>query len=482
MEKQLHFFVSLILLSISLSLCAQSEQKPITIGFETSLQSDVLREERPLLIYLPKDYDTSEKAYPVIYLLDGRGHFHHTTGSVQFLARNGRMPECIVVAIPNTSDRTRDLTPPEKGPEFQFETAGGADDMLKFISEELMPFINKAYRTTSYDLLIGHSFGGLFAIHALINHPGTFDAYLAISPSLWWNDLELVDQAEAFFDQTPSYQAKLYMTLGSEDGEMLAGNQNLEKLLQEKAPEDFFWEFHRMEEETHGSVPHRSTYNGLETLFQDYQLKDAFALYQKGGLDVIKAHFDRVRKMYGAEGKNLPQDVLNDLGYQLLNDGRIEEAIKVFQYNIDLYPGSSNAYDSLAEAFKDKGDEKKAIEYYQKSLDLFPGNVNAIERLSEMGVEYEAKVFKVTEEELKQYVGKYETQGMGVLTILLEDGFLYGQPAGSTKEKLIPKAKHQFHLELFDIKVTFHEGTEKKIEGITVLSNGDQEVKGKKME
>ena len=219
------------------------------------------------------------------------GHFHHTTGTMQFLARTGRMPEMIIVGIPNTTDRTRDLTPPETSEENRFPTSGGADDMLKFMRTELIPHIDKNYRTTSYKLLIGHSFGGLFAIHALVHHSEIFDAYLSISPSLWWDGQLLVDQAETFLTENPDYQAKLYMTMGNEGGDMLGGAWKLAAVLEEKAPDGLDWEFHLMEKEDHGSVPHRSTYNGLEAIFDDWRIKDIYALYQDGGMEAIQAHY-----------------------------------------------------------------------------------------------------------------------------------------------------------------------------------------------
>ncbi len=133
----------------------------IQLGIQTTLQSEIMGEARPLLIYTPDGYEQSSATYPVIYLLDGDGHLLHTAGATQFLARNGKMPEVIIVGLPNT-DRTRDLTPALSTPDERFPTAGGADTFLSFIADELVPFIDENYRTAPYRILIGHSFGGLF--------------------------------------------------------------------------------------------------------------------------------------------------------------------------------------------------------------------------------------------------------------------------------------------------------------------------------
>ncbi|MEO0339375.1 MAG: alpha/beta hydrolase-fold protein [Bacteroidota bacterium] len=342
----------LLVFSIVYTHTFGQEQKPFTIGFETSIESKKLGETRPLLIHLPDSYEESDKSYPVIYLMDGKGHFLHTTGTMQFLSRNQRMPEMIIVGIPNTGNRTRDLTPLEVGDQKRFPTAGGADNMLTFIGDELMPYINKTYRTSDFSTLIGHSFGGLFAIHALVNHPGLFDAYLAISPSLWWNDQELVGQAEEHFTKNPDQEARLYMTMGNEGGDMLGGAWKLSAILKETNPDGISWNFKLMEEETHGSVPHRSTYDGLEMLFKDWQLSDLYDVYKSGGFTGVEKAFKKRREIYGSGAEYASENQINQLGYQLLNNKEYAVAITVFKENVKNHPESANTYDSLAEALQ----------------------------------------------------------------------------------------------------------------------------------
>ena len=97
----------------------------------------------------------------------------------------------MVVSIPNTTDRGRNLTPAIKlnlEAQKEMPTAGGADKMLSFIKEELIPHIDTAFNTSPFRILTEHSFGGLFAVHTLINEPELFDAYISISPSIWWDN------------------------------------------------------------------------------------------------------------------------------------------------------------------------------------------------------------------------------------------------------------------------------------------------------
>lgn len=182
---------------------AQSQGGPVVIGQTVSLQSDTLKESRSLLISKPAGYHDGTDRYPVLYLLDGETHFRYTAAIVDFLASNDRIPKMLVVAVASggSRKRTRDLTPPSTAEiDNRFAPGnGGADAFLCFLSEELIPYVDRSYRTRPYRLLAGHSFGGLFGIYALITRPKLFNGYIAADPSLYWNNQGVVAQAESFF-------------------------------------------------------------------------------------------------------------------------------------------------------------------------------------------------------------------------------------------------------------------------------------------
>jgi enterochelin esterase-like enzyme len=130
----------------------------VTIGITRHIQSKVLGEDRPYLVYEPSG--VRDEPLPVIVLLDGDAHFHHTTGVVRFLVDQGRMPPALVVAVPNTTDRTRDLTPAilsDTAMRTATPTAGGADHMLRFLGDELLPEVARSYGKTPFRVLVGHS-------------------------------------------------------------------------------------------------------------------------------------------------------------------------------------------------------------------------------------------------------------------------------------------------------------------------------------
>lgn len=415
-------------LFLSTIIGAQSDGKDIVIGQSFSLNSEVLNEERPYQIYLPDDYDKNGAPVSVLYLLDGDGHFHHTTGIVSFLKRQGRIPNFMVVSIPNTNDRTRDLTPTIKldmEAKKNFATAGGADNMLSFIKNELIPHIDKTYNTSPYKILTGHSFGGIFAVHTFIKEPELFDAYISISPSMWWDNQNLVAEAESFLAEKPELENFFYMTMGNEGGNMLGGAMKLAALFEETEIPGFNWDFKLMEEETHGSIPHRSTYYGLEAIFKGWFSADLQKLYTEGGMDGVKSHYSKVSKKLGYEMAPTEAEI-NNLGYRLMGSGAKEKALELFLENIKLHPNSFNVYDSAAEAYMETKQNKLAIKNYKKSLSLNPGNTNGIVMLKKLGIDFDLKdlAVELTEKEQNEYVGNYDVDAGGVLNIQIEDGKL----------------------------------------------------------
>src|SRR5687767_722006 len=176
----------LLLNLLLLCLTAASAAQPVVIGQSHRLRSAVLNEERTYRVQLPDSYAwAKDRRYPVLYVLDGKTHFPHTSGSVGYLAAQGEIPEMIVVAIDSTV-RIRDFT------QSDWSTAwvggGGAANFKRFLSSELIPHIERAYRASGFRVLAGHSAGGQFVLYCLTSEPSLFQAYFAFSPSLDWDD------------------------------------------------------------------------------------------------------------------------------------------------------------------------------------------------------------------------------------------------------------------------------------------------------
>jgi len=368
------------------------------------LKSAVLGEERTILVRTPAGYETNKLSYPVLYMTDGDAHMGHTASTIEFLTGNGRLPDLIVVGVTNT-DRTRDLTPVKStnknaAGELQAPTSGGADNFLKFFETELIPDIEREYRVQPYRILAGHSLGGLFAIHAMITKPGLFNSYIAVSPSLQWENGEALKRAENFLKNQKEMKVTLFVSLGNEPGAIGESFDSFKALLSKTNIKGFEWQAERMADEDHGSVVLRSHYFGLRKVYDGWQApRDPKSGAVLGGLKGADAHYKKLSEKFGYTIP-VPEQLINQMGYQYLFDGKPEEAIAVFKANVERYPNSANVYDSLAEAYERGGRIDLAEPLYDKARVL--GQQNNDPNAAAYKTNYERAHAKVKETTKKQ--------------------------------------------------------------------------------
>ena len=357
-----------VLLMISAAAIAQPATGTVK---RLTLKSAVLGEDRVVLVRTPAGYETNKVSYPVLYMTDGDAHMGHTASTIEFLTQNGRISDLIVVGVTNT-DRTRDLTPVKstnKNPagELQSPTSGGANNFLKFFETELIPQIEKQYRVQPYRILAGHSLGGLFAVHSMISKPGLFNSYVAVSPSLQWENGEALKRAEVFLKNQKELKATLFVSLGNEPGPIGESFDSFRELLSKTNIQGLEWQAERMADEDHGSVVLRSHYFGLRKVYDGWQgARDPKSGAVIGGLKGAEAHYKKLSERFGYSIP-VPENLINQVGYQFLFDGKAEEAISAFKANVERYPMSANVYDSLAEAYERGGRIDLAEPLYDKA-------------------------------------------------------------------------------------------------------------------
>jgi predicted alpha/beta superfamily hydrolase len=259
------------------------EVEKVQIGTKFKMHSKFLNEERMYTVGLPKSYHTSLKDYPILVILDGDEHFLGVSGIVDQMNQGrsqGHIPELIIIAISNT-DRTRDFTPTNsitfldgsQKPQYQ-QTSGGSAAFLKFLEKELLVAVEKKYRTNSYKTLIGHSYGGLLAGLSYLSKESTFDSYLAIDPSFWWDNQIIIKKMDAV--KTEVLKAKkMYISSAY-------SHKTWDKFVLNRKPQDLFFaklqdrsltspnlKIQYFEEEDHWTVPAISLYHGLKFIYQD---------------------------------------------------------------------------------------------------------------------------------------------------------------------------------------------------------------------
>ena len=467
----------LVLLCFGIALIstssAQDNSKPIVIGEELKIYSDTLNEERTILVGKPTSYEQGDESYPIMIVLDGSAHFHYTTGITKYLAGNQFIPELLVISVQNT-DRNRDLTPPSQVQREMegLPTQGGAENFQTFIADELLPWVEENYRTRPYKILVGHSFGGLFAINSLVTRPEIFDAYIAISPSLQWNDQRLVDRAETFFENTEKLDASLFMTVGNEGNGLLGGVRKLSGVLDEKSPSGFEWHFEHMPMETHNSVPQRSTYQGLEFVFANWYLRNPDEFYSKFGMGAIEQFYARGDKKYGYE-RGVPASTLLNIVARLANSGEIDEATDLLLLHKDKAQAPAGFYEFIASANLEAGKQQTAIQLYRFALATNPGSQVSKQALTDLGEDYSDLILDVTVETavLAKYVGSYDVQQADTIDIMLVGDSLFRE-YGGTRYELLPRSDTEFYIAEDDIQYAFNFDSDDEVLGFAIRING----------
>jgi predicted alpha/beta superfamily hydrolase len=367
MSKQ-HASAALAVLALTLAAPARAQDAPTPSGaFE--IDSKVMSEPRRVIVWTPPGYDTGRMRVPVLYLTDAQAQFAHTVTTVEFLSRNGRIPPMLVVGLFNT-DRTRDLTPYKDGTpdnDTRLPTAGGADRFLRFIEAELIPWVESRYRTEPYRVFAGHSFGGLFAVHALATRPGLFHATISVSPTLAWRDGEPSKRMAQMLAGRKDLKAALYLTLGDEGDVMQSGFDRMKAVLDRHAGGGLRWHMVSMRDEDHGSIVLRSHYTGLEKIFEGWRLPLGGARAFTGGLAEVDAHYRGLSERLGW-AISPPEVTVNLLGYAAMGRGDLEGALQLFRANVRNHPDSPNVYDSLGEGLERAGKLDDALAQYEEAV------------------------------------------------------------------------------------------------------------------
>lgn len=243
----------------SAAAAAGSAAEPLVIGETFTLVSTGLGETRRLNVYLPPGYAAdATRRLPVLLLIDGGlgEDFLHIAGLLQEGIANGSMRPFLLVGIENTQ-RRRDLTGPSDRAEDRrlVPEAGGSGRFRRFIAEELLPEIDRRYRTTGERAIVGESLGGLFVVETLLLEPALFDTYFAIDPSLWWNGHRLLDGAAERLAALGRQPKALFLASSRYEG-IATLTQQFASLLAERAPPTLRWQYQPLPEETHGTVFH----------------------------------------------------------------------------------------------------------------------------------------------------------------------------------------------------------------------------------
>lgn len=332
---------------------------------ELAIDSVELDEKRILVIYLPAGYQNSQDRYPVLYLTDGDHQGPHTAGTIDYLAKFEQMPAMIVVGIVNpreTRDRDLTVTSAEKQNSKQLENA---DRFLAFVEQEVIPLVKERYRTLDYQVLSGTSHGGQFAINALVKRPGLFHGIIAISPSLYWNNHQLLGLAEQAL-KSEQLQGRLYVSIANEESTMTEPYQRFVDLLSRYPSNKLAFASQTFSDETHNTTVLQGQYAGLKYLFSEWPIPEG----EPKTLADLQAKFASRSKLLKTD-LMIPQDKANGYAGWLQYLNRQDDALALLKWNRENYPQSLNAHTALIKAylhFKMPEDAKASLKDALKTL------------------------------------------------------------------------------------------------------------------
>jgi predicted alpha/beta superfamily hydrolase len=331
----------LLLLLFILAQIGFSQEK-LSIGEIQKIQSKVLGNEREIWINLPESYSNEKLQkvnYPVIYVLDAEANFTFLTGVVNKFETGHyqEMPESIIVGITNKNgDRTKDFT--------QINDV----NFLKFIQNELFPFVKKNYRVTDYKMLIGHSLGGYFALKTLYNHPETFNAYIAHDPSIWWNDFELKNLYQNVKSKDFKNRFLMITQVGQSQNvdhleEHYGGIKAIDGLINNSANQFLHYNYIQYANEEHGSIPMIGNIDFLRWMFDGYRIN----------IKEVPNHPILIENSFKAFSEKRfytfqpSETYINLVAKYLVKQKKFDLAKKYFELNAKFYPESIQAKEEL---------------------------------------------------------------------------------------------------------------------------------------
>ncbi len=390
-------YITILLTFISLSTLAQTiETKKIN--------SSILSQERELLIYWPWQYDEfPEKKFEVIYVFDAQARemFDQVHSTLQFLG--GQEFAFIVVGVKSpyveetNQSRNKDFLPQPLNDETiekrrgQF---GGAGDFSLFLKNEVVPYIDKNYRTLPTRVAVGHSNGGTFISYCLLTEPDLFDAFIAISPNYAYDKGQMVDRFREFNPNDLHLKKFVFISNANENSkteERWNGwAESREKIVDILKNEKFGSKIHLETKDFSDTENHSSTY----PIGVFYGLK-AYIDYQFRTGENITAYYDQLANNNLI---SLNPENTNMFAYECFWANKPSQAIIVINWAIHKFPDEHNLYDSQGEFYETIGDLKKAKQAYLNAIDVLKKEKNELDE-------------KAFEEKMNYYKGNYKRVG-----------------------------------------------------------------------
>lgn len=408
--------VLLLLTLISFKAPCQKASNSNFDFIHQNIESSYLKDSVKIVISLPENYSNSKEKHPVVYILDGTWFFSQGVTSQIHFSRFKTTPNLIIVGIEN-SRRQREW--------YHRDTK----KFNHFLEKELIPSINKEFRTTGERLLFGWEISGGFVVECLGATPNLFNGYLAASPGPL--DKTFMEAYQYRFESIKTlvksnkdFTSFFYFTTGKSDYPGQYGVDNIIDLLNENKLKNFKWTYKNLAKERHPTTAFKTIHDGIESYFLYYPVLRFSTIEEyisKGGREYLESYYKNRKEKYKfSKEKNttdylqscknivftamstknfeafdfnlkafLPKNILRITPYQhacmfaeyYLKNNNTIMAMKLMLHYIDKFPEAARPYTVLGNIYKQMRDKKNAKKNYLKAIDL--GTKNSDRRLSE---------------------------------------------------------------------------------------------------
>ncbi|WP_138629220.1 alpha/beta hydrolase-fold protein [Pseudoalteromonas phenolica] len=437
--------------------------KEYSIANTFTFQSKILGEERSILVSLPSEYDQTNDTYPVHVILDGKQNIEHAVATSRMLSNWAGLPKSIIVGIPSVN-RNRDFTP-SKDVAYSPES-GGAKKFADFLEKEVMTFVDKKYRTHPFRVLTGHSLGGLFAVNQYLKKNPSFNAYIIVAPSLWWNKQKILSTLAKAKPTELARGIPVYLGVGEEDGMTPMVEQLYRLFTENNASHRYAYTVY--ENEGHMSAPMKTFYDGIKHVFSDAVYDES--KWESFTSDSFIEFTESIKHNFGSSVKQTGE-LYNKLANFLATKKNYAGAITVLKANVQDYPNYAFNHKDLANAYALNGNVDQAISEFQKAADIARKDSSSGQGDA---LQYEREINRLrnpitlSEQVLKGFAGCYKSKSGTVFKFSLIDDVFTGHKEGWPDFQLYAESDNGFYTRLMGLAPSFKFNANR----VDVIANG----------
>lgn len=337
--------------------------------------STVYHTVRDVSVWVPTGLPSTGVRYAVLVFPDAeeKVQFRAALANIQFLVDRQLVPPIMVLGVPYLKNRMHELTPP------------GVDETLHFLADELIPWADAHYPTLHTRILAGHSAGGILALYAMVTRPDLFRVVIAMSPAVYWNNGAFSTDVVARLAADTSHARTLFVTSGGLEEQIDTATttftQHLRARLDSTHNMTIRLERREYPRDQHNMTPLPSLVDGLRMAFEPIVVPIDSVVG-----DLTREHIEDsaaihtvargLESRYAAAAASLglpapfPEGPLDALGSYSLSVKQTALAVTLFRENLDHYPRSANAHESLGEALAAVGDTSQAARELTTAVSL----------------------------------------------------------------------------------------------------------------